>query len=162
MPTYDIQFANKLAEVSVTLIKEQPDQLEARRSVIYLSRLSIELSLKALLERAGKPVELIRKHSHNLRALLTEVDQCEVLAEVAPGRRLWVPASRLRSVDVSFIGHSITLGMVIEAENHGASVYPNEIRYGENIKDIVPEALAPAALRLSAWIQENWDGLRSH
>lgn len=161
MPVFDINFSRKLAEVATTLINEEPDQLEARRTVIYLSRLSIELSLKALLERAGKPIALIRGHSHNLRSLLAEVDQCEMLVEVTPGQPIWVPASRLRSVDVSFMGHSITLGVVIEAENHGASVYPNEIRYGQNIRDIAPEALAPSAVTLSAWVNENWNSLRS-
>jgi hypothetical protein len=160
MSTYDIAFANKLAEVAQGIVTQGLDSHEARRTVAYLSRLSMELSLKALLERAGKPVAEIKSHWHNLRALLVEVGKCEVEAEVTSGSREWCPASRLRAVTVTFQGNAVPVGMVLDAEDHGASIYPNEIRYGEEVRDFPPEVLALAAARVVAWVEEHWGVVR--
>jgi hypothetical protein len=113
----------------------------------------MELSLKAFLEHAGMPISEIRKHWHNLRALLAEVDQCEVEIEISAGVLKWLSASRLRAVNVEFLGYSSSAGVILEAENHGASVYPNELRYGTIPKDFPPEALAKGALAISKWVE---------
>lgn len=160
MTTYDIKFANKLADVAQGLVEQKLSSHEDRRTVAYLSRLSMELSLKAFLEKAGVPVSKIRKHSHNLRGLLAEVGKCEVEVDVTPNYREWCPASRLRSVTVAFQDSDIPLGVVIDAERHGASVYPNEIRYGEQVKDFPPEVLALVANRVVVWVQEHWHAVR--
>lgn len=160
MTTYDKGFASKFAELAETTVAGGLDSVETRRVVAYISRVSMELSLKALLEHVGVPVNDIRKRSHDLRALLAEVDKCEVEVEIMPGVQQWVPASRLRAVSINFLTFSVPLGIVVEAEDHGASVYPNEIRYGEVPKDFPPEALARTASVLADWLSEHWDAVR--
>jgi hypothetical protein len=160
MPTYDLAFARKFAEVAEATVARGLDDVEAHRVVAYISRLSMELSLKAFLERVGLPVDQIRKHWHDLRSLLAEVEACEVEIETSSGAKRWMPASRIRSVDVGFQGHSATLGLVLEAEDHGASKYPNELRYGDSPKDFPAAALARAAMVLAEWVAEHSDAAR--
>lgn len=160
MPVYDLSFARKFAEVAEEVITREPDSVEARRVVAYISRVSMELSLKALLERVGVPIDEIKKRWHDLRGLLKEVGKCEVEVDFSPGNKKWLPATRVRSVEIQFQGYSTTLGVVLEAEDHGASKYPNELRYGEVPKDFPPEALSLAAASLANWIGEHWDVVR--
>lgn len=155
LSTYDLAFARKFADVAQVMVAQGIEDGEARRVVAYISRLSMELSLKAYLEQAGMPVEEIRKHWHNLRSLLAEIDRLEIEVEVTPGNSMWVSASRLRSKDIGFLGYSVTLGKILEAEDHGASTYPNEIRYGEMPRDFPPEALATAAEILGSWVADH-------
>lgn len=160
MPQYDIAFATKLAEVAQGVVADGLDSHEARRTVAYLSRLSMELSLKSFLEKAGKPVAEIRSLSHKLRELLREVDQCEVEVEIAPGVPRWMPASRLRSVTIQFHDAVVPVGMVVDGEDFGASTYPNKIRYGEAVEDFPPEVLALVAVKISSWMQDHWEKVR--
>jgi hypothetical protein len=69
---------------------------DAQRTVLYLSLLSTEILLKAMLEHAGKPVAEIRERGHQLADLLTDLGLCEIEVEVTPGCHRYVPASRLR------------------------------------------------------------------
>ena len=70
MSQYDIAFGEKLAEVANLVVA---DGLDAQRTVLYLSLLSPEIALKSLVERAGKPTGEIRKRSHNLADLLSDL-----------------------------------------------------------------------------------------
>jgi hypothetical protein len=155
MATYDINFSKKFYEVAQSTISVEPHDANARRVVAYVSRLSMELSLKSFLEQAGLPVKSIKKHWHDLNGLLSEVDKCEVEIEISPNNIKWVSASRVRSLEVKFLEMSSVLGIIIEAENHGASKYPNELRYGEMPADFPPEALAQAAEVLNSWVKSH-------
>ena len=129
MPEYDLAFACKFAEVAEETMARDPENIEARRVVAYISRLSMELALKAFLERVGLPIEDIRKHWHDLRGLLKEVDKCWVEVELMPATQRWVPASRVRSVEIQVQGYPTTLGLIVDAEDHGAStLVSGEIR----------------------------------
>lgn len=160
MSTYDLAFARKFSEIATEAIARDSENLETRRVVAYMSRLSMELSLKAFLERVGMPVKEIKKHWHDLRSLLEEVEKCEIEVEVSPGTKLWVSAARIRSVEIQFQGYSSTLGVILSAENHGASKYPDELRYGEIPKDFPPEALSRASARLANWVGDYWSMAR--
>ena len=150
MPQYDINFAKNLAEVSIALVKQGLDTPDARRTVIYLSRLSMELSLKALLELAGKSILEIKNRWHDLQALLADVESYEFEMGVADGQ--WHSGAEIRRLNVPYNIHQIDMGTIIEAEKHGASKFPNEIRYGDNVQDVAPEILAPASLMLASWV----------
>jgi hypothetical protein len=162
LATYDLAFAKKFAEVAHATIASGPNDVETHRVVAYISRLSMELSLKAFLEHAGMPLQRIRNHSHNLRALAVEASQCEVRSEISPDTREWVPAARFRALPVPLIeGQQATVGMILDAEAHGASKYPSELRYGEQPKDFPADVIAKAALRLAEWIESHWTEVRS-
>lgn len=56
MAQYDLKFAERLAQVAAQLVADDITSVDAQRTVLYLSLLSMEISLKAMLEQAGKPV----------------------------------------------------------------------------------------------------------
>ena len=97
MAEYDIAFGERLAETARMVAVEGLAPLDAQRTVLYLSLLSAEISLKAMLEQAGKPVSEIRARSHRLADLLSDLGQCEVEIAITPGTKRYMPASRLRS-----------------------------------------------------------------
>lgn len=160
MPEYDIAFGEKLAEVANLVVADGISDLDAQRTVLYLSLLSTEISLKSMLEQAGKPLKEIRGRSHNLAELLTDVGQCQVEVEVVPGTRKFVPAVRLRSCSLEYGAAKATIGTVIEAENHGASKYPNQVRYGDLLRHYPPEVVAQMASKVAAFAREHWHSLR--
>lgn len=155
-----MNFAAKLAAVADQVDEKDPWADDARRVTLYLSRLSAELTLKALLERAGMPVARIRTRSHDLRGLLKDLGECEVEVQVTPGEKRWVSASRARAVSIDLGFVKISIGTLIDAEDQGASRYPNEIRYGEQVVDFEPNFLSSMAILLSDWAREHWDMIR--
>ena len=161
MAEYDIAFGEKLAAVAASVIADGLDERAAQRTVLYLSWLSAEISLKAMLEQAGKPTVDIRGRSHNLSQLLGDLDKCTVEAEVASGVRRRVPASRLRSCVVKHAVAESTVGKIIEAESQGASRYPN-FRYGEELHHFPPEANAQMAASVAAFARQHWHNIRAH
>jgi hypothetical protein len=62
---------------------------------------------------------------------------------------------------MSFHGAVLTVGWVIDAEDHEASRFPNGIRYAQpsEIKDYPPAAVVTAAYRLLEWAREHWDDI---
>jgi len=157
---YDLAFAAKLAEVACEMQDKAPFANDSRRAVTYLSRLSVEITLKALLEQAGKPVKGIRARSHDLRGLLTDLSGCEVQIEVSPGTLAWSSAARLRAVMIDLGAVHVPIGELITAEDNGASQYPNQIRYGETVVDVHPTLLASMAAAAAEWAKENWKTIR--
>lgn len=160
MPIYDIRFGKKLAEIAQIVIVEGLLTIDAQRTVLYLSLLSIEITLKAILEHAGKPVADIRVLSHSLAKLLSELSKCEVEVEVAPGERTYVSASRLRACVLKNGSAESTVGEILDAESLGASVYPNKIRYGDVLSHFPAEVVAEAAAKVALFAHECWQNIR--
>lgn len=156
---YDLAFSQELiaaAEVS----KQRSLVLdEAKRAVLYLSLLSIEISLKYLLERAGVPVKEIRKCSHSFQALLKKLDSCEVPA-AASEPPTWVPASRIRSRIVNPAYANATVGTFLSGETVGASKYPSEIRYGQSPHHFPFELQFDCAVMVAEWAEEYGETIR--
>ena len=140
--------------------ENDPRGYDAARVTLYLSRLSMEISMKALLERAGVPKTKIRRRSHDLRGLLEDLGKCEVNIEVTPGTHVWVSASRVRAQSIDLGLAHLPIGTLIDAEDKGASQYPNEIRYGERVIDFKPSLVSAAAKLLAAWAKSHWDIIR--
>lgn len=160
MAEYDIAFSERLAETARMVAGEGLAPLDARRTVLYLSLLSVEIALKAILEQAGIPVSEIRARSHRLAELLSDLGRCEVEVEVTPGTKLYVPASRLRGCTLRDGAAESTVGAVIEAESQGASTYPNQVRYGDVLRHFPAEVVAQMAIEVSAFAREHWQSLR--
>lgn len=160
MAEYDIAFGEKLADVASFVIADGLTDLDARRTVLYLSLLSTEISLKAMLERAGRPVAEIKAHSHKLSDLLIDLGKCEVEVEVSPNRLMYVPATRLRSCTLMHGDAEVTVGAVIDAESLGASTYPNQIRYGDVLRHYPPDVVAQIAAKVVAFAHLHWQSIR--
>lgn len=160
MAEYDVAFGEKLAEAAQMVASQGLTSLDAQRTVLYLSLLSVEISLKAVLEHAGKPVSDIRARSHRLVELLADVDQCEVEVEVVAGVKQYVPGSRLRSCSLRYGEAETTVGNVIDAGANGASLYPNQIRYGDVLRHFPPEIVLQLANKVSAFARQHWGCFR--
>ena len=160
MTEYDIAFGEKLAEVASFVVADGVTDLDAKRTVLYLSLLSTEISLKAMLEHAGRPVAEIRAQSHRLANLLTNLSQCEVEIEVTQSNRMFVPASRLRACTLRYGDAEVTVGAVIDAESQGASIYPNQIRYGDVLRHYPADVVAQMAVKVSAFARQHWQSIR--
>jgi HEPN domain-containing protein len=159
MSEYEIGFSEKLTDAAQFIVKDDPKSVDAIRTVLYLSLLSCEISLKALLEKAGMPIKTIRARSHNLKELLNDLGKCKVQVEIG-NRYRWVSASRLRSVMINKRYVNSTIGTLVEAECRGASNYPNEIRYGDSLKHYPPEMMLKTAKAIIAWAREHWNTIR--
>jgi hypothetical protein len=160
MAEYDIAFGERLAETARMVGVEGLVELDAQRTVLYLSLLSTEITLKAMLEHAGKPVSAIRACSHRLSELLADLSQCEVEIEIAPGTKRLMPASRIRAIPISHGSAQSTVGAVIDAESQGASMYPNQVRYGEVLCHFPAEVAAQMATKISTFAREHWHSIR--
>jgi hypothetical protein len=160
MSEYDLNFATKLAAVADQVDEKDPWANDARRVTIYLARLSAELTLKALLERAGMSVSEIRSYRHDLRGLLGALGRCDVEVEISPGLRRWVPASRVRAVSIDLGIVQLPIGVLLDAEDQGASRYPNEIRYGAQVVDFQPSLVSAMANLLAEWAKLHWNSIR--
>ena len=158
MAEYDIAFGEKLADTARLVAAEGLESLDAQRTVLYLSLLSAEITLKAMLEHAGKPVSGIRARSHRLADLLCDLGQCEL--EVIAGTKQYVSASRLRGCPLQHGAAESTVGTVLDAQSEGASSYPNQIRYGDSLQHFPAEVVAQMASKVAAFAREHWHSLR--
>lgn len=160
MTEYDIAFGEKLADVASFVVADGLTDHDAKRTVLYLSLLSTEISMKSMLEHAGRPVAEIRAQSHKLANLLTDLGKCEVEVEVTPDNRMFVPATRLRSCSLRHGDAEVTVGAVIDAESLGASIYPNQIRYGDVLRHYPPDVVAQMAVSVAAFARQHWQSIR--
>jgi HEPN domain-containing protein len=160
MPQYDIAFAEKLSQVAGLVLADGDDDIEAQRTVLYLSLLSTEIALKAMLEKAGKPVPEIRDRSHDLAALLRDLDQCSIQAETVLGQLHAVSASRIRAITLRHGGAVLTVGAVLDTELNSISRYPNEVRYGDQLRHYHPSVAAQLAAEVVTFARDHWSGLR--
>ena len=156
MPEYDLSFARKLAETAALLAAQGLTTLEARRTALYLSLLATEIGIKAMLEQAGEPVANIRKRSHNLGALTRELGKCKVKIELAPGVQKSVSAAKIRAIEVGDDSGKVTVGKILDAEAQGASIYPNQIRYGPLLRHYPAEVVVRMAGEVVAFAEKHW------
>lgn len=160
MSEYNTGFSEKLIDAAQVIMGIGLDLVDAKRTVLYLSLLSCEIALKALLERAGKSVAEITRCSHDFKKLLDLFNTCQVEVDIANGHLKWVSAVRIRTVMVDPSYGNALLGNLLEAKDLGASQYPNQIRYGDSLKHYPPEIMLTAAKKTLAEVNEHWNRIR--
>ena len=162
MPEYSLDLSEKFIEAAQFVFvnaKDSEDAMDAARVVLYLSCISCEITMKALLEKAGKPLKDIKKLSHDLEGLMTALNkECQVRKDIGNTAR-WVQATGFLK-KVAIPNTLLTVGKFLEAESHGASKYPNEIRYGSSVIQYPPEAALNSARHLLRWARENIGSIR--
>ena len=72
----------------------------------------------------------------------------------------WRPATLLRSVTVDDRFSNATVGTLLQAEDAGASTYPNQIRYGDLLKHYPTDIVAKLAHSVCEWVGKHWDSIR--
>ena len=160
MSEYNLGFSKKLAETARVVADDGADSFDAIQTIVYLSLLSCEIAIKALLEKSGLPMNKIKSHWHNLEALLREVSRCEVEVDITAGHLKWVPAVRISSIPVMSEGAESTVGKILSGETQGASKYPNQIRYGSGFLSFPPDALVKTAYAVVDFAEKHWDTIR--
>jgi len=70
------------------------------------------------------------------------------------------PEARFRSVTVDRRFSDATVGKLLTGEEHGASKYPNQLRYGDHVKDYPPELKVKAVSALIGWALKHWNEIR--
>ncbi len=160
MAEYNIGFSEKLIEAAIAVAGEDFNDIDAVRTVLYLSSLASEIALKALLEKAGIPIKKIRARGHSLSGLLTDLGKCQIHAKVTAGSHTWVSATRLRSKVVDSRYSNATVGTLLTGEERGASKYPSELRYGDHLKDYPPEFKMRASKAVIDFVKKHWEEIR--
>ena len=147
---YSLKFGERLIEAANSFVGSNNSNEEVGRTVLYLSLLSCEITLKSLLENAGYTPKELKKHSHNLRGLVKELCNCQLIGR-SVGNSKPLSASRV----LSKATENSTVGTLLQAETTGASKYPNEIRYGELISHFHPLEMLSCAKVLYEWANKN-------
>ncbi|MBI2412555.1 MAG: hypothetical protein HYV24_05040 [Deltaproteobacteria bacterium] len=160
MAEYNLGFSQKLIEAARMVAEDDLDSEDAARTVLYLSLLSCEITLKSLLEHAGFSVKEISKCSHDFNKLLLCIGKCRIKKEIGNGVYRWVPATRIRSIPVDPVYGNATIGTLLEAGDCGASVYPNQIRYGDKVRHFPPKLMLSAAENLLHHAKGYWITIR--
>ena len=150
MSEYNIDFAYQMAHASKYILENDSESEGARRAALYTALVACEIGLKVALENSGYRVNDIAKKKHNLSELLKMVSSCTVIRNMTEeGSPRRVPATCIRSMLVT---ESATVGKLLEAEEAGASVFPNEIRYGEIVKHYDVSFMSKLSFVVLAWV----------
>ncbi len=151
---YSLDFSERLIDAADSfLFKENPGE-ESARLILYLSLLSCEISIKALLETAGFTIKEITKRSHGFSGLTEDICFCDLRHEPPDDSKEKSAAALLAQVvDPAFA--NATVGHLLSAEETGASKYPSEIRYGELPTHFSPLIMLNCAKVVCQWAKDN-------
>jgi hypothetical protein len=149
-----------LCDTAALVCSDGLDPIDAKRTVLYLSLLSVEIALKAGLEKAGQPVPRIVKRSHDLRGLLDDIANCSIIVAVTPQCTRRVKATQIYAKEVSREYSNATVGHILSAQRDGASKYPTQIRYGGLLKHYPADIILKTALIIIEWVDLHWSDLK--
>lgn len=151
---YSLKFSQRLIEAARSFIDKDKTDEETGRAVLYLSLLSCEISLKALLEQAGYTIKELKARSHDFSGLIKDLCSCDLQGTGIVGSKPYTGAWLLaQEVDPNI--DNGTVGALLRCEEHGASKYPNEIRYGELVRHYPPMLMLGCASKVYEWAKEN-------
>ncbi len=156
---YSMDFSNRLIESAELLFKNSPEKKEANRTILYLSCVSCEISLKVLLEETGYSQKELKSFGHGLSNLLDEVASCVFKKYPYPTNVANRKASGIRSKVVIENTANGTVGTLLKLHS-GASVHPNQIRYGQNVRHFPPSDMLACAKVVSEWCDKHKDNLK--
>lgn len=151
---YSLEFSQRLIDAAKSFIDKDKIDDETGRAVLYLSLLSCEISLKALLEQAGYTPKELKKRSHDFSGLIKYLCFCDLVGTGIAGSKPYTGATLLAQVVDPTIGNG-TVGALLNGEEHGASKYPNEIRYGELVRHYPPLLMLDCASKVCEWARDN-------
>lgn len=151
---YSLEFSQRLIDAAKSFTDKEKIYDETGRAVLYLSLLSCEISLKALLEQAGYTVKELKKRSHDFSGLVKDLCSCDLEGTGIAGSKPHTGAKLLAQVVDPNIGNG-TVGALLSGEKQGASKYPNEIRYGDLVHHFPPMLMLGCASKVCEWGRDN-------
>jgi len=146
---YNLEFAEAMAESSALILRSEVLPEEAQRAALYTALVACEIALKYVLSEAGVFVP----KTHDLSNLIGLVSSCSIEKEISRDGIRRVPASCIRGVTVNHDYSDASLGRLLEAEEYGASKFPNEIRYGHALKHFPASVMQQASEKLISWVK---------
>lgn len=152
---YSLEFSQRLIDAAKSFIEKDKTDDETGRAVLYMSLLSCEISLKALLEQAGYTSRELKKRSHDFSGLIKDLCSCDLVGTGIGGSKPYSGANLLAQEVDPTIGNG-TVGALLSGEEHGASKYPNEIRYGELVQHFPPPLMLKCASKVCEWARDNF------
>ena len=155
MTEFSPGFAKELIDVAWTILSKGADSLDAKRAVLYLSKVSAEISLKHYLERSGFSVAELRSLGHDLAALHEACAHTTFQKPLSSDQSITMSGAELGAVVLDVRYGNATVGTLLDAEKAGATKYPSQLRYGRSLKDYPPEMVLQAATVLHSWVLEN-------
>jgi hypothetical protein len=84
---YSLDFSERLIDAARSFSRKKNIDGETGRAILYLSLLSCEISLKALLEQAGFPLKKIKKRSHDFGGLIKDLCFCDLVGTGIKGSK---------------------------------------------------------------------------
>jgi hypothetical protein len=71
-----------------------------------------------------------------------------------------VPATRLRAIPICYGEAEATIGTIIDQEDPKPSTYPNEIRYGQDLKHFPTEVIVQVADKVARFANDHFATIR--
>lgn len=160
MPIFNLGFSAKLIDAAQFVLADDGDEYDKLQTALYLSYLSCEITLKALLEKAGKPINGIKACSHDFEKIFHSfIVEVEIYDEVADNIPRWRKASRIGCEQTRKGIYEPTVRTMLTNKN--ASQYPSNLRYaGDHISAYPPQELIKAAKILLDDAHKYWDNIR--
>jgi hypothetical protein len=160
MPIFNLGFSDKLIEAAQFIFDDDGDDFDKLQTVLYLSYLSCEITLKALLEKAGKPIKDIRACSHDFEKIFQPFFiEVEINEEVVNNIYKWIKASGIGCEQTKEGIYEPTVRTMLTDKK--ASQYPSNLRYaGDHISSYPPQELIKAARILHSYALKYWDKIR--
>lgn len=161
MPIFNLGFSEKLIEAAEFVFNDDGDEFDKLQTVLYLCHLSCEITLKALLEKAGLPMADIISCSHNFEKMLQPYHvKVEVYKEIGNNIYRWVKANNVVGSKQTKKGIHEPIVRAILTDKK-ASRYPSKLRYaGDHISAYPPQELIIAAKSLLDDARKYWDKIR--
>jgi hypothetical protein len=150
---YSLEFAERLIESAEALLSQNQEKPETGRTILYLSCLSCEVSLKSVLESVGFSVKHLKGRSHRLDSLVKDICECRFIDT-------GFPATAIRGKVVIPNTSNSTIGALLVSQLSECSTYPNQIRYGELVRHFPSTVMLECAKVVSAWCRENEHNLQ--
>ncbi len=152
---FNLKLASQFIIAAELLEKTEESSPERNSAILYQSLISIEISLKAALEKAGYQKNKLKKISHNLKKLLDEVSlKCEFIDS-------GIQSSGIRALNAAPGYSEGTVGRLLSnLESKSVSQYPGEIRYKGAEKHYPAEVMLECARLIYAWCNNNQNNLR--
>ncbi len=160
MAVFNLGFSEKLIEAAQFVFDDEGDEFDKLQTVLYLSYLSCEITLKALLEKAGKRIKDIRACSHDFDKIFHPFFvEVEINEEVGNNTYKWVKANGIGCDQTKEGIHEPTVITMLTDKR--ASQYPSQLRYaGDHINAYPPQELINAAKILLNDARKYWDHVR--
>ncbi len=153
---FSLDFSKRLIEAAEYLKKQNTKKgkkvgKEAGRAILYLSLVSCEISIKALLEDAGYTTKELRKDSHSFVKLIKRLCSCDFKGKKKGTCAKLLSKSPSPKSNFAFM----TVGKILGFEKETTSKYPNQIRYGKIIKHYPAALMLECAETVNEWVEEH-------